>query len=554
MANKVFGIDLGTTYSCIAYVDQYGQPAVVNNMDGNPTTPSVVMFNEDGTYVAGQMAKNMSGLYHDRVVSLVKREMGHPDWTFSVDGQEFSAPSVSSKILETLVEDARVATGEDVTDVVITVPAYFGQAEREATRAAGTIAGLNVVDIINEPTAAAFAYGFGRGAGTEETVLVYDLGGGTFDITVISLEGGNIRVVATDGDHELGGADWDDVLVKLVVRRFMEENPDADNPEYDPVTLAEIRSAVEDGKRALSTMPAAQIKIQSGAHLAMIKVTREDFEAETRELLAQTFTKVHEVVREAAELGSPKIDRLLLVGGSSIMPAVATCLSAELGMEPELADPHMAVAKGAALWGQKAEITAIVIDQLRQQGVEVEDGDLGNVDLEVIEQVADAVAAEAGLRREATVTLATTQASNVCSQGFGVRVVDGATGTEYIAFLIHRNAQLPVATQETFFTVRDDQSVVEIVVYEQNTAEESDVPDHNTVVIQGEIGPLPGGYPQGTDVTITFDMDGSGKLLVTAAHPGQALPLTLEQQTGSVITAEVVEESRQQMSAIVRQR
>ncbi|MEA2181617.1 MAG: hypothetical protein QOF69_802, partial [Solirubrobacteraceae bacterium] len=207
-AGKVFGIDLGTTYSCIAQVDRFGRPEVLSNMDGDQTTPSVVQFQGDDV-VVGKLAKRSARIDPDNVAQLVKRHMGEPDWRFDAGGREWSAAGVSSLVVGALARDAERATGEKVQDVIITVPAYFGNEERKQTKLAGELAGLNVLDLINEPTAAAYSYGFGQEGAADETVLVYDLGGGTFDITIIRLEGRDIRVVATDGDHELGGANWD---------------------------------------------------------------------------------------------------------------------------------------------------------------------------------------------------------------------------------------------------------------------------------------------------------------------------------------------------------
>jgi molecular chaperone DnaK (HSP70) len=553
LANKIFGIDLGTTYSCIAYVDSYDQPVVANNLSGNPTTSSVVMFNPDGSYTAGDEAKRSASVAPDRVVSLVKRHMGDADWRFSVDDKQFTAQEVSSKILEALVQDANRQTGEDVEDVVITVPAYFGVAERDATRAAGKIAGLNVVDIINEPTAAAFTYGFGRSdSAPDETILVYDLGGGTFDITVMEISSGNIRVWATDGDHELGGDNWDQRMVEIVRRKFMEENPDADDPMFDPSALAEIRFEAEAVKRTLSTTQSAKVRAVSGAHMSMVEVTRQEFEDETRELLEQTITKTHACLDAAAALGAPKIDRILLVGGSSLMPAVPTRLQDEFTLEPKLHEPNLAVAKGAALWGQKAGITAQIVEYLQEQGHDVTEETLNEVAPEQLERAAAEVAVDSGLRREAVVKLATTQASNVCSQGFGVQVLDAARGGLVVEFMIHRNEQLPATIEKRFGTVVNDQAELHVIVYEQGTADEQEDLSVNNVIVEGRISPLPPGYPQGTAVDVRFEMSNNGILVVTAQHPAEPQPLVLKQDTGRGTTDAEVALSVEQMSSIVR--
>lgn len=556
MANKVFGIDLGTTYSCIAYVDQYDQPTVAPNINGMPTTPSVVMFNPDGSYTAGDEAKRSASMAPERVVSLVKRHMGDPTWSFSVDDKQFTAPEVSSKILEALVQDANKVAGEEVQDVVITVPAYFGMAEREATRAAGQIAGLNVVDIINEPTAAAFTYGFGKtGTADAETVLVYDLGGGTFDVTVMKMSGGDIQVVATDGDHELGGDNWDQRLVEIVRQKFMEENPDADDPLFDLSAMASLQIECEGGKRTLSTTQTTRIRAMSGATMAMIEVSREEFEEATRELLSQTITKTEACLQAAAERGVSTIDRVLLVGGSSLMPAVGERLKTVTqlsGVEPQLHEPHLAVAKGAALWGQKAGITAQIVDLLKEQGHDVSEESLHEIAPEQLEQAAAEVAAGSGLRKDAVVKLATTKASNVCSQGFGVGVFDNGVGRTVVEFMIHRNDTLPAIHEDTFFTMVDDTPTLDVVVWEQGTDAEERETSVNNEVVRGKIQPLPPGYPAGTPVQVKFEMSNSGTLTVTAQHVALAQPLVLTQEAGRGTTDEEVARSLAEMSSISR--
>ena len=553
MAKKVFGIDLGTTYSCISYIDTYDQPTVAPNVNGNPTTPSVVMFGVDGTCTVGEDAKRESGQAPDRVVSLVKRHMGDPDWRFTVGDHQFSAPEVSSKILNALVQDANNVAGEDVEDVVITVPAYFGIPEREATRAAGEVAGLNVVDIINEPTAAAFTYGFGRSdGGTEETVMVYDLGGGTFDVTVMKISGGQITVVATDGDHELGGDNWDQHLVEVIRQRFMEENPDADDPMFDPSALAELKIEAEAGKRKLSNSPTAKARVTSGATIGIVEVTREEFEEATRELLSQTITKMKACLDAAASLGSPTIERILLVGGSSLMPQVPARIREETGREPQLHEPNLAVAKGAALWGQKADIAATIVDILKEQGhKDVTPENLNEVAPETLDAAVAQAAAESGLRKEAVAKLATTVATNVCSQGFGVQAFD-ADDREVVTFMLHRNNTLPATVEDTFYTRFDDQASVRVVVWQQATPEEDTEMSSNKQVAEGELGPLPPGFPRGTKVQVRLEMSQSGRLVVSAAHEGAPAPLVLQQDIGRGTTEAEIAESREKMASIVR--
>jgi len=370
LANKVFGIDLGTTYSCIAHVDEYGRPAVIINADSQPTTPSVVLFDSPTDVVVGVQAKRQARIRPDDVASLVKRHMGEADWRFAAHGQEYSASAVSSQILRSLANDAARAMGQAVSDVVITVPAYFGDEERKATKLAGELAGLNVVDIINEPTAAAFSYGFAQEGSAAHTVLVYDLGGGTFDSTVISLAEKNISVVATDGDHALGGADWDDRLAQYLSQKFGEAAPAAGDPLDDTYGAQDLITSAEDVKQALTTRESVDALVVFGADRASVTVTRQTFEELTSALLERTITLTQKVLTAAQEKGVQGIDKVLLVGGMSKMPVVARRLAEALPELPpaELTDPDLAVAKGAAIYGQKKELESFVISDLVAQG------------------------------------------------------------------------------------------------------------------------------------------------------------------------------------------
>jgi molecular chaperone DnaK len=553
LANKVFGIDLGTTYSCISYVDQFNQAVVVPNQDGDPTTPSAVMINADGTYAVGKSAKNELATNPDRVVVLVKRHMGEPDWRFSLDGHEYSAAQVSSKILEALVLDARNNTGEAVEDVVITVPAYFGNTEREATRAAGQIAGLNVVDIINEPTAAAFTYGFAKAdSAAEEAVLVYDLGGGTFDVTVMKVSSGEIDVRATDGDHELGGDDWDQSLMDLIVQKFMADNPDADDPTFDPYTLGDLRLEVEGAKRKLSNTPTAKVRVTSGGTAAMVEVTREEFEAATSALVEQTITLTQKCLEAAKANGITALDRVLLVGGSSLMPMIAPRVQTATGVQPQLHEPNLSVAKGAALGGQKANITATILDKLQQQGIEATSETLDTVPTEKLEQATAAAAVDNGMTPETVKKVVETKATNVCSQGFGMKILDVETEQPFVFFMIHRNTSLPAVHEETFVTMADNQPELHVEVYEQGTPDEEPTLPANKVIVDGFIRPIPHGHPRGTPVETRFEMGNDGILIVTARHPGVPTPLVVQQSVGLGVTEEEVAEQKAQMDGLTR--
>ncbi|WP_462202855.1 Hsp70 family protein [Frankia sp. CcWB3] len=531
---KVFGIDLGTTYSCIAQVDEYGRPEVIRNIESQPTTPSVVLFDTGAegptSFVVGTQAKRQARIRPDDVARLVKRHMGASDWRFVAHDAEYSASAVSSLVLKALAADAERATSVPVTDVVITVPAYFGDEERKATKLAGELADLNVVDIINEPTAAAFAYGFGQDGAEESTVLVYDLGGGTFDTTVIRLSEGAITVVATDGDHELGGADWDNELVRYLAQKFTEAQPDAGDPLDDVYDEQELLAAAEDAKLALSGRDSVDVLVVHNGRRTSVPVTRTVFEEITGPLLRRTLDLTGSVLAPAREKGVEKIDLCLLVGGMSKTPAVARRLQESFGLTSRLADLDLAVAKGAAVYGQKKALEREVHANLVASGHLRPDQELAAADAVDVEKAAAASAEEAGLATASVVDLVRTKVTNVTSRGFGIFTED--RGTPVAAFLAHQNDPLPIAVTRTFYTVVDDQAEVDIRVFEQGTTAESTAIDDNKVIVAGSISGIPPGHPLGTPVEVTFTMGGDQTIQVTASHEGAATPLVLEVRAG----------------------
>jgi len=534
VANKVFGIDLGTTYSCIAHVDEYGRPAVIINADSQPTTPSVVLFDSPTDVVVGVQAKRQARIRPDDVSSLVKRHMGDADWRFAAHGEEYSAPAVASQVLRSLANDAARALGQPVSDAVITVPAYFGDEERKATKLAGELAGLNVVDIINEPTAAAFSYGFAQEGSASHTVLVYDLGGGTFDSTVITLADKNISVVATDGDHALGGADWDDRLAQYLSQKFGEAAPAAGDPLDDTYGAQDLITTAEDVKQALTARESVDALVVFGADRASVTVTRQAFEELTSALLERTITLTQKVLAAAVEKGVTQIDKVLLVGGMSKMPVVARRLAeAFVDLPPaDLTDPDLAVAKGAAIYGQKMELENYVISDLVARGKLAEGQTIADAIPSDLHSAVANTASEYGLASAAVADLVQTQISNVTSHGFGVIVMDRETNTEYVDFLAHANDPLPITVSELYYTNVDDQRTVQIQVVEQATSVESPKPADSKVIIEGPIDDIPAGFPRGTPVEVTFAMGRDQTIEVTARHAAVAEPLVLRIQAG----------------------
>lgn len=318
---KVIGIDLGTTNSCVAVLEA-DVPTVITNSEGYRTTPSVVAFSKDGSRLVGDIAKRQAAANADRTIFSIKRHMG-TDYRKKIDGKKYSPQEISAMILRKLKNDAEQFTGEQVTDAVITVPAYFNDAERQATKDAGRIAGLNVLRIINEPTAAALAYGLDNGQ--PQKILVYDLGGGTFDVSVIEIGDQVIEVLATSGDNHLGGDDFDERIVNFLVEQFKET--DGINLTKDTAAMQRLREEAEKAKKELSSAMNANINlpfiamIKSGPHHMDINITRSLFESMTADLIDRTVTPVENALHDAG-LKKTDINMVLLVGGSTRIPAV----------------------------------------------------------------------------------------------------------------------------------------------------------------------------------------------------------------------------------------
>ncbi|MEV7628698.1 Hsp70 family protein [Actinoplanes sp. NPDC089786] len=530
-----FGIDLGTTYSAIAYIDDTGRPTPVrNSMTNEDTTPSVVWFESADNVVVGRTAKDVAQLYPERVVSLVKRYMGKEEaWEF--DGRPHTAESISALILKQLAQDAATYTGREVTDVVITVPAYFGMLERDATRNAGRIAGLNVVGIVPEPVAAALQYEVDG----DRTVLVFDLGGGTFDTTVIKVSAGAVDVLCTDGDQELGGADWDARLADHLVQQFIDKaSPDGD-PRDDEQFLQEIARIAEDTKKMLSQAESRPVAIRYGGGSAMIEVSRAKFNELTKDLMDRAVEYTRRTIETLKSKGHPgTIDDVLLVGGSSKMPMVAERLTDEFGWTPRLHDPDLAVAKGAARFA----LSRAVWDW--PGGAE-----------DRIEQIAR----NTGIAPAAIEANANRKITNVLPKAFGVKLVDSENpdwerdpdAASYIHHLVHANESLPSGARPLQAqTVAEGQTAITIEIYEQAGSVESRDLSANAAVDKGagEISGLPP-LRMGSPIAISMQVDEEGTLSVHAAEPSTGKDLTIDVRV-SVLSEEEVVTARQAVSAI----
>ncbi|MCE5277039.1 MAG: Hsp70 family protein [Planctomycetaceae bacterium] len=559
----VVGIDLGTTFSAIAYLNQAGIPITVPNAEGQLTTPSAILFDTEGGLVVGQEAKRASLIYPDRVAIWIKRDMGEKLYRQQIAGRWLSPSALSGIILKKMRKDAELRIGP-ISGAVVTVPAYFDEARRQATVDAGAIAGLKVLDIINEPTSAALAWGFRnfieRGGSARDVAgirhsthdqgvsLVYDLGGGTFDVTVIKSEGETLRVLATDGDVQLGGKDWDDVIVDYVSEQFIDKY--GSDPRQDPQSHQDLQLASEDAKHALSRLMRTQMAVNHAGNRLMVELTRERFDEITSGLLFRTSRRVDRVL-EQAELDWSGIDRILLVGGSTRMPQVVKMLREKSGQEPDhsLAADEV-VAHGAAIHaailqisGAKGLETTVTLPEdgdegksgsgetmvgrhivLPDIGVEA-DGSADTAELPAIPRGADeAEIAQHALRYELKAAgggdyepqiaeaLQGIKTINVSSHTLGVVATSPRSGRKIRSVLIPHNTELPVSASKTYGTVSDNQSVVRVRVIEG----ESDDPEACIHIGECVVSPLPHGLRKGSPITVTFTYDNSGRLHVQA--------------------------------------
>lgn len=533
---RVFGIDLGTTYSAIAYVDEHGKPVIVQNQESERITPSVVLFDGESVIV-GNTAKESAKVEPHRVVSRVKQHMGDPNYVFAYEGQAYSPEDISSFILRKVVGDAEVALGESITDVVITCPAYFGVDEREATANAGKLAGLNVRSVLNEPTAAAIAYGLEQGE--DQTVLVYDLGGGTFDITMIEIKDRLIRVICTGGDHRLGGVLWDEAIVVHLADDFKRQTGLDSDPMDDPEALNDLFLQAERGKKTLTQRDKAPFRVTHAGQSVRVEFEKDQFEELTKHLLDRTIELTREMLKDAKEKGFEHFDKIILVGGATRMPQVHARLVAEFGKEPEIFDPDESVAKGAALFGFKEAIQQEVIEQLPKA-----EGDGGAFDPAAVsdkemEQALDKIERDFGFTLTGEMReLVNTKIVNVLSKSLGV-VARNEEGKDVVVYLLPRNGEVPMDTTRDFGTDQANQAGVDIKVMagERDSPEPGDCKDVGVATLS-----LPPSLPARSPIRVKFAIDRDGRLMVTATDLTGGGSIDVEFETEAVMSGEEVEE------------
>lgn len=489
--SKVIGIDLGTTYCAVAYVNKHGQVEIIPNREGERTTPSVVLFDE-GVPLVGSIAKRSAVANPDNVVQFVKRKMGDPTWEFLTDQEETYKPEeISAIILKRLKEDAESFLGEEVRDAVITVPAYFDDAKRKATQDAGQIAGLNVLRIINEPTAAALAYGLDKGE-KGQTILVYDLGGGTFDVTIFKINKSTIDVIATHGDRSLGGFDWDNEIMKYLNEEFQKQG--GSNLFQDTTLLQDLRDKAETLKKTLSTKKQGKVFLFANGKNVSLQLTLEKFQEITEDLLEKT-SILMELVLEDAKLKWIDIDKTLLVGGSTKMLAVADLVEKVTGRKPSReVHPDEAVAIGAALQGALLQIKR------------------GNSDLVELN--------EKDSNNSATATTALKELSqidikDVNSHSMGIIALDSdlfdkGIKKEINSIVLEKNTTIPCSKSSPFRTTVNNQTQLSVRVTE------GEVQDPSKVAIIGETVLNLTPRPIGSPIEFSFEYNEDGIVHVKA--------------------------------------
>ncbi len=538
----VFGIDLGTTYSCIAYVNENGQPVVIPDGDNSHTVPSVVQF-EGNKRVVGQDAKSSALLNPDDVITMIKREMGSPFYRFPWNGELYTPEEISSYILRKLANQAEQRLGFPMKNVVITCPAYFGIAQRDATTLAGELAGLNVLAVINEPSAAAISYGEHHQE-KNHTVLVFDLGGGTFDVTVIKISGGTITVIATGGDHHLGGYDWDEAIIRYLAEQWKKEMHSLEEPADSPETLQDMINRVEDAKKRLTRLNETKIPCYHSGKRISVTLTRQKFDELTEHLLSSATHFTEMTIQEAKKRGVEKLDEILLVGGATRMPQIAQCLEQRFHIKPQLYEPDEAVAKGAAIYGQKLYLDKkIDLQSLEITGISYDDLDVSKLPTAKLDMIYQQVANHTSMAWQLVKRFHGLRITNVASHSFGVVVTEEKTGQKVIDNLVLVNDKLPATKTNPYYAA--GKSTIELTIYENDKPLEKVEDLGAGRKIKCIRLPLPPDSPPNAPLEVTFQLNEQGRLRVTGREliRGGQVEAVIETQ-GSLSEKEIGEIKR----------
>ncbi|MCC7420053.1 MAG: Hsp70 family protein [Planctomycetaceae bacterium] len=485
LEGQTVGIDLGTTYSAIAQLDANGSPVSIPNVDGRKITPSVVLLGEDGHVIVGPSFERIAIEDPSRVVEAVKRQMGNKNFFVVYQNKKLTPEFISALILKKLKQDAEATIGP-IANAVVTVPYYFNDVRRKATQDAGRIAGLNVIDILNEPTAATLAYAWNQGElgraelkTKEKTILVYDLGGGTFDVTVVKYSPTHFRVLATDGDVMLGGMDWSRRIVDHVAEQFKRKF--GADPREDNERLRALEQECEDAKRQLSQKSQVPVTCYHQGKTLTVALTRTDFERMTGDLLQRT-RDTTELVMQQAGVTAGGLDELILVGGSTYMPSVEIMLKQVSGRTPSRGViPEEAVAQGAAIHA--------AILEARETGRE------GRLAQTVIQR------------------LRAVNTTDVNSHSLGVKVTDPSNKARKINhIMIPKNTGIPKSVSQRFVTTSPNQQRIHVYVLEGETVD----PDACTLIGDFVVSGLPANLPAGSPVEVTYSYDNNGRIQCAA--------------------------------------